>query len=59
MSPVAAQHPDVEVRPRSEAEADPARTLPATDAGGAFIKAGLGIFVETLAVAAAAAGHGL
>jgi hypothetical protein len=49
------------VRPLSDRQAellyDPARTLPATDPGGAFTKAGLGIFVEMLAVAAAS--HGL
>jgi hypothetical protein len=48
------------VRPVSDREAellyDPARTLPATDPGGAFTKAGLGVFVETLAVAAAGRG---
>jgi hypothetical protein len=48
------------VRPLSEDEAellyDPARTLPATDPDGAFTKAGLGVFVETLAVAAASRG---
>jgi hypothetical protein len=45
------------VRPLSGREAellyDPARTLPVTDPAGAFTKAGLGVFVETLAVAAA------
>ena len=48
------------VRPLSARQAellyDPARTLPATDPDGAFTKAGLGVFVETLAVAAASAG---
>jgi hypothetical protein len=48
------------VRPLSEREAellyDPARTLPATDPGGAFTKAGLGVFVEVLAIAAASRG---
>jgi hypothetical protein len=38
---------------------DPDRTLPATDPDGAFTKAGLGVFVETLAVAAAAQGFRL
>jgi hypothetical protein len=38
---------------------DPARTLPATDPDGAFTKVGLGVFVETLAVAAAARGFRL
>jgi hypothetical protein len=51
------------VRPRSELDAkllyDPNRILPATDPDGAFMKAGLGIFVEMLTIAAAAAGHRL
>ena len=51
------------VRPRSEVAAellyDPKRTLPATDPGGAFTKAGLGIFVELIAVAAAGTGRTL
>jgi hypothetical protein len=51
------------VRPLSERDAellyDPARTLPATDPDGAFTKAGLGVFVETLAVAAASHGFRL
>jgi hypothetical protein len=51
------------VRPRSDVAADllydPKRTLPATDPAGAFTKAGLGIFVEMLAIAAAARGRTL
>ena len=51
------------VRPLSDRRAellyDPARTLPATDPGGAFTKAGLGVFVEMLAVAAASRGFRL
>ena len=51
------------VRPRSPLEAellyDPKRTLPTTDPTGAFTKAGLGIFAETLAIVAAATGRRL
>src|ERR671930_1204620 len=51
------------VRPLSDRRAellyDPERTLPATDPGGAFTKAGLGVFAEILAVAAAATGRSL
>jgi hypothetical protein len=35
---------------------DPLRTLPDTDPGGRFIAVGLGVFVESLAIAAAARG---
>lgn len=48
------------VRPLAETEAellhDPVRTLPATDPGGRFVTVGLGGFVESLAIAAAARG---
>jgi hypothetical protein len=48
------------VRPLGENQAellyDPARTLPDTDPTGRFITVGLGIFVESVAVAAAARG---
>jgi hypothetical protein len=48
------------VHPRSETEAElyvPAgRTLPATDASGAFVTCAVGIFIEALDVAAAAEG---
>lgn len=51
------------VRPRSAVEAellyDPLRTLPDTDPGGRFVAVGLGIFAESLAVAAAARGRRL
>lgn len=38
---------------------DPVRTLPDTDPGGRFVTVGLGVFVESLAVAAAARGLGV
>lgn len=38
---------------------DPARTLPETDRGGRFITVGLGVFLESLAIAAAARGFRL
>jgi hypothetical protein len=48
------------VRPLAATEAellyDPVRTLPDTDPGGRFITVGLGVFVESLAIAAAARG---
>jgi hypothetical protein len=48
------------VRPLGETEAellyDPARTLPDTDPTGRFITVGLGMFVESVAIAAAARG---
>jgi hypothetical protein len=51
------------LRPLSAGEAellyDPLRTLPDTDPGGRFVTVGLGIFVESLAVAAAARGLGV
>jgi hypothetical protein len=49
----------VRVTSAAEAElmADPGRLLPETDSDGAFMTVGLGIFVETLAVAAHACGH--
>jgi hypothetical protein len=51
------------LRPLSATEAellcDPARMLPETDPTGAFITVGMGIFAETLAVAAHASGREL
>src|SRR6266516_5984060 len=51
------------VRPLSATEAelhvDPARKLPVTDPGGRFVAVGLGVFVETVAVAAHALGFEL
>jgi hypothetical protein len=51
------------LRPRGATEAellyDPARTLPETDAGGRFITVALGVFIESLAIAAAAGGFRL
>src|ERR687885_524344 len=51
------------VRPRSETEAellvDEARTLPVEDPRHRFVVVGLGVFIETLAVAAHAAGYEL
>jgi hypothetical protein len=38
---------------------DPARLLPDTDPGGRFMTVGMAVFVEALAVAAAARGHSL
>lgn len=51
------------LRPLGAAEAellyDPFRTLPETDPSGRFVTVGLGVFVESLAVAAAARGLGV
>src|SRR5437763_157106 len=51
------------LRPREATEAellyDPARTLPETDAGGRFITVAIGVFIESLAIAAAARGFRL